>query len=105
MVSWLVRTVKWLAAVLLWNFDREMIFFLYYVGEAHLVFTALQTLLQSLTLLWLHSHLCMLYKKKHGSISNTHPNVLLRQHYGKAALAAWDHKEPLCVAECFTHTH
>lgn len=40
-----------------------------------------------------------------GFISSTHPNVLWRQHYGKAALATWDHKEALCVAVCFTHTH
>lgn len=49
------------------------------------------------------SHFCMLYNKC-CSISNTHPNVTLRQHYGKAALAAWDHKKALCVAVCFTHT-
>lgn len=34
-------------------------------------------------------------------MSNTHPNVLWRQHYGKAA---WDHKELLCAARCLTHS-
>lgn len=34
-------------------------------------------------------------------MSNTHPNVLWRKHYGKAA---WNHKEPLCAAGCLTHS-
>lgn len=103
MVSWSVSA----GGPSVFSFDRRMIitFLLMLFWKKHIYFFLLFFFLFAVSNCFTTSFSPLVNYTTIGlHQQHIHPNVLLRQHYGKAALTTRDHKEALCAAAGFTHT-
>lgn len=102
MVSWSVSA----GGPSVFSFDRRLIitFFFTPLEEAYSLFWTFFSFFSFKLFYDLFLFLFLHYTTIGLHQQHIHPNVLLRQHYGKAALTTRDHKEALCAAAGFTHT-